>query len=97
MTADGSEDNKITSRSLKDYKITPPLNIPFVGTEPKWNLSYIWNGKDEDKKEVLGGDRQHPPHEDLKWKDLEIDRLYDDELWEFKFRALYDNDGSQKR
>ena len=46
---------------------------------------------------MLGGDRQHPPHEDLKWKDLEIDRLYDDELWEFKFRALYDNDGSQKR
>ena len=38
MTTDGYEDNKIRSEGLKDYKISPSLNVPSTGAEPKSNL-----------------------------------------------------------
>ena len=33
MTAFVLKDNKITPEGLKDYKISPPLGMPFVGPE----------------------------------------------------------------
>ena len=91
MTTDGSEDNKITIEGLKDYKTLPQLNIPSVGAEPESNPPDSSNGEDEDHKEVLDGDIEHPPNEGFEWGDLEIDRSYDDELCERKRKALYDD------
>ena len=63
MTAHGSEDNKIISEGLKDYKIPPPLNIPSVGAEPESNLPNSSNGEYEDHEKVLDGDIEYPPNE----------------------------------
>ena len=52
MTADGYEDNKIISEGLKDYRIPPLLNIPYVGAESRSNLPGSLS-REEDHEEVL--------------------------------------------
>ena len=47
MTADGSEDNKITSESLKDYKIT--RNLTFLSLEQNPNQIYLISGMEKMK------------------------------------------------
>ena len=56
MTADGSENNKITPEGLKAYNIynipslPPPLNIPSVGAQPESNLPIVRTEKMKTKK-----------------------------------------------
>ena len=91
MTIDGFEDNKITPGGLNNYKILPQLNLPTTEAEPEADLPNSLNGEDEDYEEVLDGNIEHPPNEGLDWDDFEIDRSYDDELWECRLKALYDD------
>ena len=63
MTADGSEDDKVTPEGLPSYKIPPPLlYLPVSEAEPVANANApdASNDDDEDQNEVLEDDMEQP-------------------------------------
>ena len=94
MTADGSEDDKVTPESLPSYKIPPPhLYLLVSEAEPVANANApdASNDDDEDQNEVLEDDMEQPENEGSEWVDDENDRSCDDELCGRKLKALYQN------
>ena len=92
MTADGTEDQRITPEGLPNYKVPPPLSfIPLLGADPESNFPDSSTGEDEGDEEVLNDDTEQAPNEGSEWVDDENDRSYDDELYEQKLKTLYSN------
>ena len=85
MTADGSEDDKVTPEGLPSYKIPPPLlYLPVSEAEPVVNANEPEASNDDD-------DMEQPENEGSEWADDENDRSCDDELCGRKLKALYQN------
>ena len=91
MTADGSEDHRISPEGLPDYKIPPPiLYLPTCESEPQSNSP---DGHDDSVEEddVLDEDRNQPDDHGTEWVDKEEDRSTDDELCGRMLKVFYNN------
>ena len=75
ITADGSEDAKITPEGLADYKVPPPLlYLPTCEAEPMSNTRDT-TGNDEEKQEeeTLGEDSEKPENDRTECQNCEKD------------------------
>ena len=102
MTADGSDDDKVSPEGLPKYKIPPPsiadasANLPASNeVEPAEDGEAEEAGEgeeDEEGEEVLVEEIDNPESSDiLELEDKECDRSYDDECIGREVRALYEN------
>ena len=92
ITADGSEDAKITPEGLADYKVPPPLlYLPTCEAEPMSNTPDT-TGNDEEKQEeeTFGEDSEKSENDRTECENCENDRS-EDELCERKVKGLYEN------
>ena len=89
ITADGSEDAKITPEGLADYRVPPSLSyLPACEAEPMSNTPDTTEN-DEEKQEDLE-DLEKPESNGTKFEDCKNDRS-EDELCEPKVKGLYEN------
>ena len=102
MTADGSDDNKVSPESLPEYKIPPPsiadasASLPVSNeVEPAENEEEAQAGEgeeEEEEDEILVEESDNPDPSDIaELEDKECDRFYDDECIGREVRALYEN------
>ena len=92
MTADGSEDGKVTPEGLPNYKIPPPLlYLPTCEANPVSNAPDAPNddNNEDHDEETLEDDMEEPEDEGEEWLDNESDRTYDDELCGRTVNGLY--------
>ena len=101
MTADGSEDDKISPEGLPDYRISPPLIVEPSEAVPVSNE--VESDKDDEQidaedqegeeDEVIaeGNKTQERSDKEDIVEDNDWDRCYDDELVGREVKALYEN------
>ena len=65
ITADGSEDAKITTGGLPDYKVPPPLSyLPACEAEPMSNTpGATENDEEKQEEEILDEDLEKPEND----------------------------------
>ena len=92
ITADGSEDAKITPEGLADYKVPPPLlYLPTCEAEPMSNTpDTTENDEEKQEEKTLDEDLEKPENDGTKFEDCENDRS-EDELCGRKVKGLYEN------
>lgn len=95
LTADGSEDEKITPEGLKLYKVPPPaVYLPAAEEVPKSNegTEESIESVDEDVNEELEPDGRDCPDDDGdEWEDHEDDRVLDAPYCGMRMKILYEN------
>ena len=75
ITADGSEDSKITPESLVDYKVPPPLSyLPAHEAEPRSSTpDTTENDEEKQEEETLDEDFEKPENDGTEFEEYKND------------------------
>ena len=92
MTADGSEDDKITPESLPNYRVPPPADyLPVAKTVPTPNEPVCADDMIEEEEVLENFDEEEPDDEGDEFEDHEDDRIDFAPYCGRKLCALYEN------
>ena len=95
ITADGSEDDKITPEGLPSYKVPPPVDhVPAAETLPTPNQPTVEDGTIEENNEDAdwnADDQDEPDDNDEEWEDHEDDCIMEAPYCGRRIKILYEN------
>ena len=95
VTADRSEDDKITPEGLPSYKVPPPVDyVPAAETLPMPNQPTVEDDTIEEDNEDADEDadgQDEPDYNGEEWQDYEDDRIMDAPYCGRQMKILYEN------